>query len=168
MAGAALAGLVCVWLVVPLVLGVVNPPRAPGFDPAMPIPAHAAVGAEDAVRQVMESRFRAIAAADAQALRATTVEGSPARAELEPVAVALEAGDLRVEGMDVMIEDVSVVSALGRRVVAQVTYTVSTHTVWDVNGETAAAGSLQSVELDLLWSEAGWQVERVRPVPPAT
>jgi hypothetical protein len=133
----------------------------------MPIPAHAAVGAEDAARQVMESKFSAIAAADAQALRATTVAGSPAHEEVEPVAVALEAGDLRVEGMDVVIEDVSVVSALGRRVVAQVTYSVSAHTVWDLNGETVAAASLQSVELDLLWSEAGWQVERVRAAPPA-
>ena len=106
-------------------------------------------------------------AADDEALRATTVEGSPARESVEPLAVALEDGSLRVEGLAVSVDDVRIVSAAGRRFSAIVTYSVSPHTVWSASRESDSPGYEQTVELDALWSEAGWQVERARAVEPA-
>jgi serine/threonine protein kinase len=167
MGGSLLAVALLAIAVAPRVVAWAYPPEPPGYDPAMPIPAHAAVGAEQAVRNVTQARFDAISASDADALRATTVPGSPARAELEPVASALEAGDLSVEGLWAVIDEVEIVSAAGRRMVAEITYTVAAHTVWDAEGGTHSDGYSHSAELDLLWSDAGWQVERVREVESA-
>jgi hypothetical protein len=149
-------------VIMPRVVSWANPPEPPGYDPAMPVPAHAAVAPEQAVRDVTAARFEAIANADAEALRATTVAGSPARDEVEQMAAALESGALRVEGLAATIGEVRIVSATGRRIVAHVVYTVSPHVVRDAHGETASAGYAEGAELDLLWSDEGWQVERVR------
>jgi hypothetical protein len=145
-----------------------NPPEPPGFEPAIPLPAHATVTPEQAARDLTETRFAAIAAADADALRSTTAAGSMAREDVEPVAAALEAGGLRIEGLSLSVEDVRVVSAAGRRFSAVVTYAVSPHIVWNGSGQSAAAGYEQTVELDAVWSEAGWQVERARTVEPGS
>ena len=149
---------------VPRVLMWANPPQPPGFDPAIPLPANAAVSPEQAARDLANARFDALVAADAEALRATTVPGSPAREELEPLALALEDGSLRVEGLVVTVNEVRIVSAAGRRFVAEVAYTVSPHTVWSTGVASEAAGYEQTVELDAVWNEAGWQVERARGV----
>lgn len=153
--------------VVPRVVAWANPPQQPNFDPTMPIPAHAAVTPEKAGIQLTQARFEAIAAGDAEALRATTQEGSTARTEVEVLAAALETGQVRVEGLAVEIDDVRVISSAGRRAVVEVGYFLSGHTVWTADHAVAYEAYAQTVELDIVWSEAGWQVVRVRPVQEA-
>jgi hypothetical protein len=153
--------------VVPRVVAWANPPQQPNFDPTMPIPAHAAVTPEKAGIQLTQARFEAIAAGDAEALRATTQEGSTARTEVEVLAAALETGQVRVEGLAVEIDDVRVISSAGRRAVVEVGYLLSGHTVWTGDHAVAYEAYAQTVELDIVWSEAGWQVVRVRPVQEA-
>lgn len=148
--------------VVPAIWNAMSPPAQPGYDPPMPVPASAAVAAPVAAVAVTEARFAALAAADAPGFLATTVEGSPAREAIQPLADALASGALSADSVVVTVDEVEVVSSQGRRASAIVSYTVSAHTV-TVDGATTAYDSYaQRVELDLLWSTAGWQVERAR------
>ncbi len=161
-AGALTVGATLAMAVGPAVWNAMNPPAQPGFDPPMPVPASAAVAAPVAAAAVTEARFAALAAADAQALLATTVEGSPARESIQPLADSLATGAMRADSVAVTVDEVEVVSSQGRRASAIVTYTVSPHTVTMEGVVTAYDAYTQRVELDLLWSAAGWQVERAR------
>ena len=139
-----------------------HPPAPPGFDPAIPLPATAAVPALVAGERVTLARFEAIASADTEALLATTAEGSAARAELEPLARAIGSGDVAVEGLVATVTNVEVVSAAGRRATVLVTYELGEYSVWDASGEHQNEALEQTIEVDLVWTEAGWQAERVR------
>jgi hypothetical protein len=132
----------------------------------MPIPASAAVAASEAAAAVTVARFEALAEGNAASLLATTVEASPARGELQPLADAVASGALTVVSLDVTVDSVEVVSNQGRRASAVVSYSVSAHSVINAGVSTDYEAYSQTVELDLLWSEAGWQVERVRATAP--
>jgi len=150
------------WVGVPFLWTATHSVPPPGYDPAMPVPANAALPVSLAAGRVTLARFEALVSGDSLALLETTAEGSPARAELEPLAASIAAGDVAVEDLVATVTDVGVVSEAGRRATAIVTYDLSAYVVWDATGEHRYAALTQRIELDLAWSQAGWQVERAR------
>jgi hypothetical protein len=150
--------------VAPRVAAVIDPPQQPTFDPPMPIPATAAVSVKEGAAAATESRFEALATGDPDALIATTAPGSPARDSVTPQADALRKGILAYGALEASVTNVDVLSTVARRATVVVTYEVSAHTVTYGDDTEEYASYAQQVELDLTWTEAGWQVERARPL----
>lgn len=151
--------------VVPRLWSVANPVVSPGADQTVPLPAHAAVPVAEAARTVTLARFVALADGDGSALLATAAQGSPALAELEQVAAAIDSGQLSVDGLTATVDSVEILSESGRRASARVTYSLSAHTVWQGGESSSYEPYTQTIDLNMVWSEAGWQVERVRAAP---
>lgn len=138
-------------------------PVVVNVDPSMPIPAWAAISPADGARDLVERRFAAVSAGDADALRATVSEGSPAATDLEPLAGALESGQMSVAGLTAAVEAVTVLAQTGSEATVEVSTVIGPHTVSDGSGARAFASYVERVEMDVRWSrETGWVAVRVR------
>lgn len=146
--------------VLPPLLGAGSSEPAVAHERSLSVLTVPQLGPETAAAELTQARFEALAAGDAEALLATAVEGSQARDALEPLAGALASGAMHVEGIAVAVDEVDVIAHEGRTARTVVTYTVAAHSVVMDGEATAYEGYTQSVALDLVWSRAGWHVER--------
>lgn len=126
-------------------------------------PESPALDAGEAAVALTEQRFDALASGDGAQLLATVGEGSLAD-EVEALSNALAAGDVRYEGLDVVVGAVEVVAELPDSAVVHVAYDVSQHVVITRAGEQEVAAHTQKVELDLIRDDA-WMVQAARPIP---
>lgn len=137
-----------------------TPKVAPKGPPSSPIPA---VAPATAAVELTEQRFEALAAGDSDQLLATVDEGALAD-EVAQLSQALASGDVRYDGLEVVVGDVAVVAELPLSAVVHVGYDVSEHVVVTHAGEQRVAAHNQNVELELNWDGA-WTVQAARPIP---
>lgn len=130
-------------------------PREPVPEPSLS-PREAAVA-------LTEQRFRALATGDAEQLLATVGEGKLAD-EVKALSSALDAGDVRYDGLGVRVGDVEVVAEMPNSAIVHVAYDVSEHVVVTQTGQQPVAAHTQEVELELSWDGA-WTVQAARPTP---
>lgn len=121
---------------------------------------------EVAGERLTVARFDALSRGDGGALIALTVVGSPARADAEATASALQNGLLRVDGLEGAVEDsVSLSDAAtgtpsqGAIAVVRVRYRLGPHVVIAGEESTNYEGYTQTVDLTLEWvGGTGWLV----------
>ena len=146
-------------------------PFTPAEAPPIPVAdLTQAVGA--AAAQLTSARFEALARGDSDALIALTAVGSPARSDAELTAVALQNGDLRVEGLVGYVEEsvpLSVATASppseGAHAVVRVRYRLSPHIVTTSGASTSYEEYEQTVDLSMTWfAGIGWLVSEANAI----
>ncbi len=166
-AGLAAATLAAAWWG-PIVWGAVSAGHTPeampghmsGGVPTRQAPAQAAV-------DLTFARYGAIVRGDAEALRATTVDGSVAGMEVEGLAQALSDAQVSVRGLRIMRVESRQVAAGPSGARVELKYVLGPHLVVQQGLVTAQPTVEQTVMLDLRWGRQGWQIGGVEAVPGA-
>ncbi len=144
-------------------------------EPVAPSGVNPLQAPDDAGEQLTVARFDALSRGDGEALVELTVVGSPARADAEWTASALQNGLLRVDGLAGTVEDSEGLGggangplSEGDSAVVRVRYRLGPHVVLAGGEETRYEGYEQTVDLTLAWVEgSGWRVSDATIVPEA-
>ncbi len=152
-----------------------GPDASAAGEAVAPSGANPLQAADDAGEKLTVARFDALSRGDGEALVALTVAGSPARADAEQTASALQNGLLRVDGLEGVVEDsvrlgggAKGPSSEGDSVVVRVRYRLGPHVVMADGAETRYEGYAQTADLTLTWVEgSGWLVSDAVTVPEA-
>ena len=161
--GFAVVGLLVLMVVVRLA-PTAQPQPTQQDPPYLPPPAGVYASApDDAAQALVESRIKALAESDSEALLASTTFDGSARSEDQPLSDRLASGDLRYEGLDVEVVSSETLSVEGDRATVRVSYHVLGHTVWDGGKRIDVPTTTAVVDYDILKNDGKWSIECTRP-----
>ncbi len=152
------AGLVGAGVLFPIVAGAVGGHGSEDSGNRAPSSAIFGRPPEAAAADLVQRRLDALAASDADALLATTVATSPARADDVALADALRSGEVRFDGWGAIVGGAELVAASDGAATVRVTYAASAHVEVDASGEREVPASLTSWDVDVSWGAGGWKI----------
>lgn len=130
-------------------------------DPAIPVAAAALVPPDEAAVDLAADRVEALAAGDANALRALSVPGSPAASADAATASSLADGDLAFDGLELVDATARLQRATPGGAIVEVRSVLSGYSV----GPTEVPEGAATAVLQLRLTQRGWLVERILPPP---
>jgi tRNA A-37 threonylcarbamoyl transferase component Bud32 len=161
--GFAVAGLAAVVALVAILGARLSGPERPGPWPTPLSPALFGPAPDVAAADLMERRFEAAAAGDADALLLTTDPASPARGDDVAIAASLRSGELRYEDLSATVGASRILVASNGAATVRVAYAVSPWVEVSGPNRQERPGAIVEVEVEIAWGPTGWKIEKIVP-----